>query len=399
MLGWGAMSLESFTADERASRPTPVQSSRSRLAALVAAAWTLGCGAEPRPPAPTTDVTVSTQVRIHSSQPVDDDPETGDFVMIEVKVGDWTIDRLGILSPALPPAFAVHESTSLAIVPAWLFPVGVTHTKLEVVARARPGARATTLSVDADIDRPALAPRARITTNDIACQRTAARVCVGELNPDVLRGVLDVAVRAPPATKVSLLGQTLLAKDDAPARMAIEARDLILSTPFGEEVPVPIEITSPDGLVESVEARFVLRTYDLRMEDVASHPLKVAGEPDDVGPSRGVLLEGKWLKRFGAVERLADLELIAIVSDLAPREHSCGTYRNDTTGEAVELSNLALDQEVVVYERKTAKVRARKTFRASMPACPRRLEATYTGVKGEVATAAVEAYVASFVGR
>lgn len=371
----------------------------SRPAALVAAAWILGCGGEPRPPAPTTDVTVSTQARLHSSTSVDDDPETGDLVMIEVKVGDWTIDRIKVLSPALPPAFAVKEGSSLAVVPAGLFPVGVTHAKLEVVARAKPGAHPATLTVDADVDRPALAPRARITTRDVGCQRTADRVCVGELNPDVLRGVLDVAVRAPPGTKVSLLGQTHVAKDDAPARLEIEVRDRILSTPFGEEVPVPIEITSPDGQVESAKARFVVHEYDLRTQDVATHPLKVAGEPDAVGPSRGVLLDGKWSRRFGVVERLADLELIAIVSDLPPRAQSCGTYRNDTTGEVSELSNLAIDEEVVVYERKTAKVRARKTFRASMPACPRRLEATYTGVKGEVATAAVEAYVASFVGK
>ena len=287
------------------------------------------------------------------------------------------------------------------------FPVGTTRVKVKVTGEVKNVVRKWSTAeavVDVDVVRPALQPRARIAPAGAisgGCGIGGERVCASAPSIDVMTGKADVGISAPPGTKVELLGRTIMGKGTSSAVTAsFDFSKELLSTPLDTQIPVSVKVTSPDGVAETKATSIPVSAGMFRsaLDNVKKGPVRFANEPANVGPARVVAFKDGTTTTFHGKGRLPELELVAFVESLPTRNMSCGTYVGQTTGRRVTISNSAYDKEVVVYERKTGRVRTRRTFRAAMPGCSSSTSSA-SGSGGFVPSKDLVAYVETLVGR
>lgn len=369
---------------------------RSSLAAsLVALVFAGGCAAKLEP-------TVTSQLTETKVQERDD--EKMDVVVFHATPKNYqkTMVR-GVVVEGKPQTGLGFGDASY---PAELFPVGKTRVKVIVKGEAKPllGRRWKDVEVPAEVDveRKALPPRARIVAaNGAGCAFTSKRICITTPDPSFADGKTSYYFSGPAGTKIEVQGKTVVTKG-ATERLPVsfDFSKELLATPVAGSSPIAFKLTSPDGISEVATTQIEVTSarIDRALDAAKKGPLRFAGEATTVGPSKVVALVESSVT-FHGQGTLRDLELVAFVERLPARSRDCGTYVGSKTGRRVTISNSAYDEEVVVYERKTGKVRARRTFRADMPACAASLSSEYTGVKGTVSSKDKAAYVQTFVGK
>ncbi len=294
-----------------------------------------------------------------------------------------------------------------AMFPAELFPVGKSRVKVTVKGEVKSIAikkwKPVDVPVEIDVERKALPPRARIVTEGGAgCGFTSARICITTPNPSFADGKTSYFFSGPVGTKIELQGKTVVTKGATERVMApFDFSKELLATPVNGSSTLTFKVTSPDGITQSASTQLQLTPQRMgrTLDAVKKGPLRFASEPMTVGPSKVVALVEPSGVVFRGQGTLPQLELVAFVESLPARSRDCGTYVGSKTGKRVTISNSAYDEEIVVYERKTGKVRTRRTFRADMPACAASLSSEYTGVKGVVASKDKAAFADSLVGK
>ena len=354
-----------------------------------------GCGAK-------FDPTVS--VEVAETKLSERDDEKIDVVNVRATPKDYlkTAVRQVIVEGKTDTGLSFGNAT----IPAEAFPVGKSHHKVTVKGEAKgPFKKWKPVEVarEIDVDRPALPPRARLVSSSGAgCGFTSKRVCVTSPDLSLSDGKATYFLRAPASTKVEILGKTMVGKGSKEnVQQAFDLSKEILATQVGGRTTLPVKVTSPDGVSETTSVSIELDTFHVgRAFDAAKKgPMRFGSESAAVGPSKAVALVNGSILSFRGKGTLAELELVAFVESLPARHLGCGTYVGERTGRRITITNSAYDQEVVVYERKTGKVRTRRTFRANMPACESSISSQYTGIKGEVDGKDINAFADTLVGK
>ncbi len=372
--------------------PTP--RSRLPLAALALVAL----------PACTAKFDPTVSVEISENKLDDRDDEKVDVVNVRATPKDYL--KTSVREVVVEGKTGLGFSSLSATIPAESFPVGKSHHKVTVKGEAKgPFKKWKPVEVvrEVDVVRAALPPRARlVSTSGVGCGFTSKRVCVTSADYSLTEGKTTYNLRAPVGTKVEVLGKTMVAKGSKESvQQSFDVSKELLATQVGGSSSFPVKITSPDGVSESAQSTLPLDSFRIgRAFDAAKKgPMRFANEPGAVGPSKVVALVNGSILSFRGKGTLAELELVAFTESLPARHQSCGTYVGEKSGRRVTITNSAYDQEIVVYERKTGKVRTRRTFRANMPACESSISSQYTGIKGEVDGKEINAFVDSLVGR
>lgn len=365
---------------------------RVLMVAIFGAALT-GCGGGK------LDVTVD----VHPAQWVSKDGEA-DVIEVAVRAKDILKTRIKTIDiVGKEPVDRGYEKSSFA---AESFPIGTTKVKVKLVGETRNALRKWSkaeLVVDADVVRSPLKPRARVTGGSaISGGCGNDRVCVNAPSIDITTGKVDLSVYAPTGTKVEVLGRSLVGKGmntAAPAAFDL-SREVLASSVEGGRVPITVKVTSPDGVTETKSSSMEVAAISVRtaLDKVKTGPVRFANEPGTVGPSRVVAFKRSSSTTFHGKGTLPELELVAFAQTLPARNQSCGTYVGQTTGRRVTITNSAYDEEVIVYERKTGRIRTRRTFRAPMPSCTSSTTSA-SGSGGSVASKDLVAYVETLVGR
>lgn len=152
---------------------------------------------------------------------------------------------------------------------------------------------------------------------------------------------------------------------------AVSLADIFKEYPVSS-FDLPLKLEFSDGT--TVQTKANLPANALRpalgstFSKLSQGPVRFPGDGDGPVGSRSLLLVPKGTL-FGDATKMADLDLVAVVTDKT-RTLSCGSYRGAITGKITTLDRNLYDGEVKVYERRTGKVRASRTFLAEAPACP-----------------------------
>lgn len=345
---------------------------------------------------------VKAEAKVEERKLKSNDPEKADLVDVSASPKDYgkvRVSRVEIIGKE-----ALDTGYLRSTYAAESFPVGTTRVKLKVKGETKNLVRkwsAAETIVEVDVTRPPLGPRAYVGPGTSASGCFGSRVCVFPPNLDLATGKVDFGINAPVGTKVEIQGRPFVGKgmtQSVPASFDMSKE--VGSTPIDGRIPIAIKLTSPDGVSEVKSATIDLNAGRIRtaLDGVKKGPVRFAGDSATVGPARLVAYKKGTTTTFYGKGLLTELELVAFVESLPTRNMSCGTYVGQTTGRRVTISNSAYDEEVVVYERKTGRVRTRRTFRAAMPGCSSSTSSA-SGSGGFVNSKDLTAYVESLVAR
>lgn len=198
---------------------------------------------------------------------------------------------------------------------------------------------------------------------------------------DVLR---FYAVGYPPGTKLSLLGQSVVVKENGAATLETSfwrtvgdwPVDAFLPLNKGKKVPgLMVRETLTVELVGGRSFQLELEVPPSAIDDaltrVAKGPLLFDGEEPVAGKPKNVLFgDGVFGGLFGEADAIKDVDAIALARRLKGWTKDCSgyTYANGKAAPNVKVS--IQPTELTIYERRTGKALAQQTFDAD-PTCPR----------------------------
>ena len=211
------------------------------------------------------------------------------------------------------------------------------------------------------------------TRASVSC--VGGKVCTGSINNAFSLALTDVE----PGTTVEFAGTRgrtttraiTLAPDLGHNLATVSLGDVFKDYPLSN-FDVPLKLEFSDGTKLETKANFpanALRpALGTTFGKLSAGPVKFPGDADGPVGSRSLLLVPKGVL-FGEAEKVTDLDLVAVVTDKT-RSLSCGSYRGQVTGRITTLERTLTDATVNVFERRTGKIRATKSFFAEPPPCP-----------------------------
>ncbi len=239
----------------------------------------------------------------------------------------------------------------------------------------------------------------KMSDDAISC---GSRRCKGRI--DKARSRIEMEVE--PGTVVVLDGQKLPAtgaKIDAPLDLGKQARSapvsILGSTRSAYKFEIPIVLTFPDQT--KLEGKLPrdgasLAFVNTQLGTIEKGPVRFGGEPD--GPSAGkslVVYSILGSKVLGSANTIGDLDLVSATKTTI-RTLSCGAYRSRNTGNSIRMDRTLHDEEVSVYERRSGKRVASKSFPSRVPSCPDVMKPSQY-LSGYPDAKAVEAWLASLL--
>jgi hypothetical protein len=228
-----------------------------------------------------------------------------------------------------------------------------------------------------DYDRKPLEPILELAEPASMKEKTdcSGAFCSGKLG-ELPEFRIGATMKAMKGSKVTL-GLTTIAADSRKQAIEFEAikfddMPLAVASSGAAKLSVPVKIVSPDGVEKTGTIELggltFLDAFRKRLSKVTDGPVTVDNDQPTPKPPRSLY----WsydAALFGHGATVRELDLVALTTK-KHRALSCGTYRGQTTGREVTISRDMTDAEVVVYDRRTAKVVTKKTFLAPIIGCP-----------------------------
>ncbi len=340
------------------------------------------------------------QAKVTQASLVDGDASAPMVDVIELTAGGPKIAVVGLEVAGKTPLGPARGGR--VYFPAGDFPVGKSKVKVKVAGLANTlGARMKSVEyeTEVEVERKALGPHVR----SGICSSTE-RLCLTDPHVDLETGSVTMIFEGPKGTKVEVAGKraTLAGFGSANGQgITFEQPKSLLASPLDAPPSVTVKVTSPDGVSESraVPIRAGGWALKKRLKDAEKSPVRFAGEPSAVGPSRVVAFypKGDSEATLLGKGKVSELELVAIEGALPVRSLDCGTYVGERSGKRVTITNVAYDAEVRVYERKTGRLVQRRTIPAKMPVCESSISSQYSGSKASADPKDVAAFAASLV--
>jgi hypothetical protein len=279
------------------------------------------------------------------------------------------------------------------------FPVGV--QTIDVVAERR----GKKTHLDVPFERKPVPPKLEVVgaVNDSDSGWRCSGFCSGTVKADD-DGKLSLVVRAPTGAKVEIAGQktevaleateTKIKVDLSKAALDLPLDSVILkSTGAPPTIDLPARVTTDSSLEGTVglPATVFQRAIYASAWDIEKGPIAPDGSTTPRAAKSLLRLGGTDSSKdyFGkAGVRLRDVDLIAATKWTKRTGDDCGPYTN-----VGMVSHVLHDKEVVVYDRRTGAVRAKKKFAASSW-CPETVMADRQEVGGVTVseTATAETY-------
>jgi hypothetical protein len=273
--------------------------------------------------------------------------------------------------------------------PALAFPAGAVTVPVDATLGARKG------HLDLTFHRPPVPATVQMGTPagepSFPC---AGPFCQGML----LRSADDtiqLQVKGAPGTVVEIEQQKVTLDGEKPATVKIELAKHVpdaldeLAKDGWIDVPVKVTTDSTASDVLRLSSRAVAASLEGRILAAAGSPINLGG--GDAAPVRGSLLfvkRDRTVVHLGGGSKLADVDRVAVVSPVKRKLPAC-SYMG--SGGFTGLDHAAVDDEIVVYDRRTGKERAKRTFAAVKRDCPASIKTevqTIAGVPVSTTTAA-----------
>jgi hypothetical protein len=201
--------------------------------------------------------------------------------------------------------------------------------------------------------------------------------CEGTLGVDV--GEIKLELTSKEATRAAL-GKASAPFADGKATVktnaAVLAGDLDLaklSSASTFDVKLDVEVAFADLTVKKpVEIRLATNGVVAALREGKDRPLELVADKPAPAKAAGLLLvDDGSPKAYGEVKKLQDVDLIA-VSETKKRKVNCGTYVGG--GKSMNVTIDAIDADLEVFDRRTGKSVAKKSFSAGS-SCGDTLEA------------------------
>ncbi len=266
--------------------------------------------------------------------------------------------------------------------PSLAFPAGTVTVAIDATLGARKG------HFDLTFQRPLLPATVQIGS----LPGEASFPCAGPFCEGMLaRGADDtiqLTLKGAPGTVVEIEGQKLtLGSGEAPAMvklgLAKHVPDSLDALAKDAWVDVPVKVTT-DSTAEDVlrlSTRAVAASLAGRILMSVGSSLDLGG--GDAAPVRGSLLFVKRDRTIGHVgggSKLTDVDRVAVAASVKRDLKPCQFYvvlHGDTF-----LGHAAVDDEIVVYDRRTGQERAKRTFAAVKRACPAAIKTEVQTING-----------------
>lgn len=276
------------------------------------------------------------------------------------------------------------------------FPLG--KNTLAVVATKK----GKTRSIDVTFERKKVEPTLAISTKESGYVPCKSIFCAKEAKLKIgADSTMELRVVGPPSAKATIGHATVTLP--APSRYA-DASTATAKIDLHEwKSVVPLE--GIDGSTELTVPIHVVVETDAKREDDLPIPvgwfravIHEAIAPIEKGPlvfdgdvpaptlPKSMIIVGKSeddVVFYGARAKLATLDLVAVRRDLPERQLlRCGPYAGATGSTVVKI--MAVDQEIALYDRRTAKAKAKHRFFATYKGCPDSVSALGTGDETQI---------------
>jgi len=204
----------------------------------------------------------------------------------------------------------------------------------------------------------------------------------------VAGGVLS-ATGCPVGTRFTL-GTATTTSTSATVSLSVDLSERIsglpatLDTAKPLRIPMPLSVALPGGKTYSTtfEATGLEQQVRDRIASVSKGGVSL-GALDKKGTRHGaVLIEGRKWTLSGDAQLAREIDLVAYREEGGSRTSSCGNYTQRSTGKTQTLSLSLSDATATLYDRRSGRVVAKRTFRA-------------TGSCGDTAAAAAGGFSAS----
>lgn len=219
----------------------------------------------------------------------------------------------------------------------------------------------------------------------------SSRLVCGGLECEVREGFaseLVIEVKAPEGTKVEM-GDASGTVGASTLSLKPKIAHALLEVPMGEiqsssstkTLPLPIELTLPDGTVlaqsMNIGTNTVREEAFRALAAAANGPQELAGDSEAARAKRDTMVHLRMVGTSPTLEafcgpdatKVAEVDLVAIQTKAGERERSCGTYVGPS-GEKASFGVTMFDNEVAIYDRRSGKKLASRTFNAPPGQCP-----------------------------